>query len=132
MEILALVFLLEISGADGYNVMYQPDSKYNGETYEMTGYIELGVTAYIMKYFYITGSMKMNVNLMKEIIHFNTRGISSYIESGFLMGWFSIGYRHFCTHPVAPYYQPRKFLRFYDERGGEIFLRYETKRLKVF
>jgi len=45
MEILALVFLLEISGADGYNVMYQPDSKYNGETYEMTGYIELGVTA---------------------------------------------------------------------------------------
>lgn len=132
MEILALVFLLEISGADGYNVLYQPDGVYDRETYEFTGYIELGVTAYIMKYLYITGSMKMNVNLMKDIIHFSNRGISSYFESGFEVGGLVIGYRFFCTHPITPYYKSRKFLRFYDESGGEIFVQYETNRIKVF
>lgn len=132
MEILALVFLLEITGADGYNVLYQPDGVYDRETYEYTGYIELGTTAHIMKYLYITGSIKMNVNLMKDIIHFDTRGISSYFEVGLLIGELSIGYRYFCTHPISPYYNAKKFLRFYDERGSELFIRFETDRIKVF
>ena len=129
--IISLVFFLEISVADGYNAMYQPDGPYDFETYEYTGYINLGVTAYIMQYLYITGSMKMNVNLMTEIIHFDTRGVSSFFEAGIKINGLSLGYRYFCTHPIAPLYTSQKFLRFYDEYGGEIFLRYETGKIKL-
>lgn len=136
--IISLVFFLELSAADGYNSMYNPEiTEYSigdptgNTTYDITGYIQLGITAYFFDFLYITGSMKMNINLMKEIIHFKTRGISSYFEAGIKIKGLSLGYRYFCTHPIAPYYTPQKFLRFYDERGGEIFLRYETTKLKL-
>ena len=70
MEILALVFLLELSGADGYSRLYEPPISEN-ETYEFTTYITLGVKAYICEFFYISGTMKALTNLKKGKTNFS-------------------------------------------------------------
>lgn len=129
LNILFIILGFELSFANGIQEMYNPPES---ETIEIedTYFVAFNIQAYIYEYFYFKGSVKMPVYFDGD--WFVPVALSSYFEAGVLLKGISIGWRHFCTHPVIPYYGDETFVKFYDEAGDEFFIRYETTKIKVF
>ena len=130
LSILCIILGLELSYADGFQAMYEPP-EYEGVEFSDTYYISFNTQIFLYEYVYTKGSVKIPVSAYMDN-YFWPVALSSFFEVGVLLNGLSVGWRHFCTHPVAPYYTDKSFLKFYDESGGEFFIRFETERIKVF
>lgn len=128
LDILFLILGFELSFANGIQSMYEPP-EIEEIKIEDTYYVSFNIQAYIYEYFYLKGSVKIPVYF--KIDEFWPVALSSFIEVGVLLNGLSVGWRHFCTHPIAPFYGEQTFTKFYDEAGSELFIRYETKKIGV-
>lgn len=127
-NILFLILGFELSYANGYQYMYEP-TEFN--EIESTWDVSFNIKAIVYEYFYAKGSVKIPVYPLENGT-FNPVALSSFFELGVLIGGLTVGWRHFCTHPVAPFYTGESFLRFYDESGSELFIRFDTEKIKIF
>ena len=133
LSILSIILALELSMADGTSELYNlPTDELVHEYFENNIYLTFDAQIFIYEYFYVKGSAKILMYAEKEEVLFFPAALSSFFEIGYTMNGFSVGWRHLCTHPIVPYFGDNDFTKFYDEFGDELFIRSETKKLKVF
>lgn len=121
---------MELSFSNGQCEIYELPEEKTVEFLEDQYFITFGTEAFLFDYVYAKGSVKILFYLDNEAKAF-PMALSSFIETGVAVKGLKVGWRHFCTHPMAPWFGENTFLKFYDEVGDELFIRYETGKIAL-
>ena len=131
LTILSIILSIQLSLGSSESQLYEiPDTTI--ENYiDQDYYLTFGTELFIYEYFYIKGSAKILLQLNNEEMEAWPLALSSYFELGAILNNMKVGWKHFCTHPVIPWYN-EAFIKFYDEAGNEFFIQFETDKIKIF
>jgi hypothetical protein len=82
-------------------VMYQPPAF----VYRNTGFsVEMQVEAKIFGFLFVGGSARTYMWLGVDTYMFYPERMLYGFVAGVRASWFEMGFRHYCTHPVTPYF----------------------------
>ena len=132
MDILILLFALELSGLAGKHVQYEPSGFINEDLYNVSTFLTFSVEALIYKHVFIRGYMKVLMYPLKDTLQFWPTALSSFFTAGVVFNGVEIGWRHICTHPIVPYIGKNPIDLYSDQGANELYIRYETKSIKIF
>jgi hypothetical protein len=93
---------------------------------ESTGnyYADMGMRAILFDTIYLGGSMKAHFAGVQDTYMFLPSAMNYLFEAGIQRGGFSIGWRHYCAHPMVPIFSDASW-----DSGGyeEVFIRLEAQ-----
>lgn len=122
---LVLAFYLEVGYLPcGGMANYQPPTFLVVE--ELSFYTTLGVSA-SMWGFFVEGEVRTNVQKGAEGYSFMPVGVWYGFGAGYRIGWFEIGWRHECDHPVAVMFPMAKGEFRWEAALDQVYLRVEGK-----
>jgi hypothetical protein len=83
-------------------LMYQPDLRYIIGAVGFYTELEASIEAWG---FYVGGAVRTNMWPQQEGLSFWPFQMTYRFEAGWRNQWFTLGFRHYCMHPVVPYLQ---------------------------
>lgn len=95
-----LFFWLEL-GLDSQNFLN--NMEYKSSFYEKNIYLKTDMKIKIFKYFFISGSAKIDILKPKKEFYFFPQQLTSIIGIGIELKNVIFGFEHSCLHPILPY-----------------------------
>jgi len=130
--ILSILLGLQLSLGDCNNELYSLPDTIAENYFEQQYFLTFNAEIFLYEYFYVKGAAKLLVYSHNKDVLMYPRALSSCFELGALLHGLKVGWKHFCTHPIVPWYGDNGFVQFYDESGDEFFIQYETEKIKIF
>lgn len=131
MTILLIFLTMQISTVDGFHQDYVQEF-FSEHYFEQTYFVDAGIHAEMFKnmvFINMNGRVPMYLN--KKAIDFKPLSLSSYVEVGINFNFITIGYKHICIHPVAPYVDTDIDIDFHDSWYDEYYIKIKTDDISV-
>jgi hypothetical protein len=125
MNTLLFIFALEAGVLPNYEfVIYQPDLDYVEADYSF--YTSLEITAELYG-FYLGGAMKCYMWRNTGRLNFHPYQMTYRFDAGWRNDWLTLGFRHYCIHPVIPLAGVMLPEQNWEEAFEELFIRVDLK-----